>query len=166
MLSIFQYILGFTLDTKITVGRDSSVGRATGYGLDGRGIKSRWGGEIYRTCPDRPWGPPNLLYNGCRVFPWGKERPGRDADHSPPSSVVVKKEYSTSTLPMGRTACTEPQWLYKGALYITKITKVSWFLLIHEGARTVLFSWHLASCFTLWHSIQKMCGRYRISPNI
>jgi hypothetical protein len=30
------------------------------------------GGEIFRTCPDRPWGPPNLLYNGYRVFPGGK----------------------------------------------------------------------------------------------
>jgi len=38
----------------------------------------------------------------------------------PPSSAVVKKEYSyTSTSPMGRTACTEPQFLYKGALLIT-----------------------------------------------
>ena len=25
--------------------------------------------EIFRTCPDRPWGPPSLLYNGYRVFP-------------------------------------------------------------------------------------------------
>jgi len=48
-------------------------------------------------------------------------RPGRDPDPSPPSSAVVKKEYSyTSTSPMGRTACTEPQCLYKGALYLTK----------------------------------------------
>jgi len=43
-----------------------------------------------------------------------KERPGRDADPSPPSSAVVKKEQSyTSTPPMGRTAYTEPQCLYK-----------------------------------------------------
>ena len=42
--------------------------------------------------PDRPWGPPSLLYNGYRVFPGGKERPGCDADPSPPSSAVVKKE--------------------------------------------------------------------------
>jgi hypothetical protein len=48
-------------------------------------------GEILRTCPDRPWGPPSLLYNGRRVFPGGKERPGRDIDPSPPSSAVVKK---------------------------------------------------------------------------
>jgi hypothetical protein len=29
------------------------------------------GDEIFRTCPDRPWGPPSLLYNGYRVFPGG-----------------------------------------------------------------------------------------------
>jgi len=46
------------------------------------------GGEIFCTCPDRPWGPPNLLYNGYWVFPGGKERPGRDADPSPVSSAV------------------------------------------------------------------------------
>ena len=50
------------------------------------------GGENFRTCPDRPWRLPSLLYNGYRVFPGGKERPGPDADPSPPSSAVVKKE--------------------------------------------------------------------------
>jgi len=70
------------------VGRDSSVGIATGYGLDGPGIESRWGVEIFRTCPDRPWDPPSLLFNGYRFFPGGKERLGRDADPSPPSSAV------------------------------------------------------------------------------
>jgi len=49
-------------------------------------------GEIFRTCPDRPWGPPSLLYDGYRVFPGGNERPGREADPSPPSSAVVMKE--------------------------------------------------------------------------
>jgi len=50
---------------------DSSVGMATRYRLDGLGIESRWG-EIFRTRPDRPGGPPSLLYNGYRVFPGGK----------------------------------------------------------------------------------------------
>ena len=56
------------------MGRDSSVGIATRYRLDGPGIESRWGGggEIFRIRPDRPWGPPSLLYNGYRVFPEGK----------------------------------------------------------------------------------------------
>jgi hypothetical protein len=95
------------------------VGIATGYGLDGPGIESRWG-RIFRTCPARPWGPPSLLYNGYWVFPGGKERPGRDADPSHLIVPLVIKEWSyTSTPPTDRTACTEPQCLYKGALYLT-----------------------------------------------
>jgi len=51
----------------------------------------------------------SLLYIGYRVFPGGREWPGRDADPSPPSNAVVKKGQSyTSTAPMGHTACTEP----------------------------------------------------------
>jgi hypothetical protein len=50
------------------------------------------GSEIFRTCPHRPWVPTNLLYNGYRVFTGCKERPGRDADPSFPSSAVVMKE--------------------------------------------------------------------------
>ena len=33
--------------------RDSSVGLVTGYWLEGPGIESRWGSEIFRTCADR-----------------------------------------------------------------------------------------------------------------
>ena len=40
-------------------------------GWTGRG-SNPGGGEICRTRPDRPWGLPSLLYNGCRVFPGGK----------------------------------------------------------------------------------------------
>ena len=29
------------------------------------------GGEIFRTCPDRPWGTPSLLYKGYGVFRGG-----------------------------------------------------------------------------------------------
>jgi hypothetical protein len=80
--------------------RDSSVGIATRYGLEGRGIESRWG-EIFRTYPDRLGGPPSLLYNGYRVFPGGKG--GRVVMlTTPPSSAEVKKELRyTSTHPMG-----------------------------------------------------------------
>jgi len=74
---------------RLMCGPGSSVGIATGYGLDSPGIESRWGGgEIFRTCLVRPWDPPNLLYNRYRVFPGGKERPGRNADPSPPFSGV------------------------------------------------------------------------------
>jgi hypothetical protein len=49
------------------------------------------GSEIFRTCPDRPWGPPNILYKCYRVFPGGKERLGREADPLPLSSAVGHK---------------------------------------------------------------------------
>ena len=71
-------------------GPGSSDGIATDYGLDGPGIESRWG-EIFRRL-DRPSGPPSLLYNGYRVFPEGKVRPGRAADHSRPSGTAVMEE--------------------------------------------------------------------------
>ena len=78
------------------VGRGSSVSITIGYVLDGQGIESPWRRD-FRTCPDLPWGPRSLLYNGYRVFPGGKERPGRDANPSPPSSAVVMKGYSYTT---------------------------------------------------------------------
>ena len=45
------------------------------------------GGEIFCTSPDRPWGPPSLLYNGHRVV----KRPGRGVYHPLPSSAEVKE---------------------------------------------------------------------------
>ena len=77
-------------------GPGSSVGIATGYGPDGPGNESRWG-EIFRTSPDRPWDPPSLLYNGYRVFPGGKERPGRDAD---PSPLLVPWSWKSRAIPL------------------------------------------------------------------
>ena len=58
------------------------ISQYTAYGRSGDRILV--GGEIFHTCPDRLWGPPSLPYNGYRVFPGGKERPGRDSDLSPP----------------------------------------------------------------------------------
>ena len=75
------------LFTSITSGPGISVGIATDYGLEGPGIESRLG-EIFRL-PDQPRGPLNLLYNGYRVFPRGRMRPGRGADPSPHSSDEV-----------------------------------------------------------------------------
>jgi len=49
-------------------------------------------GTRFSSSPDRPWGPPSLLYNGYRVFPGGKVRPGRAADHSLPSSAAIMEE--------------------------------------------------------------------------
>ena len=87
---MFSY---FEISQKLLVisGPGSAVGIATGYGWTVRG-SNPGGGQIFRTCPYRPWDPPSLLYKWYLIFTGGKERPGRDADHSPPSSAVVKKE--------------------------------------------------------------------------
>ena len=50
---------------------------------------SSGGGEIFRTRPDRPWGPPSLLYNGYRAFPRGKAA-GASCWPPPPSSAEVE----------------------------------------------------------------------------
>jgi hypothetical protein len=76
------------LSFSVMCGPGSSVSIVTGYRLDGPGIESS---EILRTRPDRPWGPPSLLYIGYRVF-LGIKRPGRGADHPPPSSTEVENK--------------------------------------------------------------------------
>ena len=72
-------------------GPGSSVGIATDYGLDGSG-SNPGGGEIFTLVQTGPGAPLSLLYNGYRVFPGGKVRPGRAADHSLPSSAAVMEE--------------------------------------------------------------------------
>jgi len=71
-------------------GSGSLVGIATDYDLDGPG--SNPVGTRFSAHPERPWCPPSLLYNVYQVFPGGKVRPGRAADHSPPSSAAVMEE--------------------------------------------------------------------------
>jgi hypothetical protein len=86
--------------------RDSSVGIALGYGLDDRGYRVRFpaGARNFSlhhrvqngsgdTQPPIQWVPGALSL--------GVKRPGREADHSPPSSAEVKNAWSyTSTLPI------------------------------------------------------------------
>jgi hypothetical protein len=76
--------------------RGSSVSTVSDHGMDERGLipdKRRWF-FLSPLRPDRLWRPPSLLSNGYRggPFPGGKAWPGRDADHSPPSSTEVKNE--------------------------------------------------------------------------
>ena len=71
-------------------GSGSSVGIVTDYGLDSLGVESQWGEIFHR--PHQSCDPPSLLYNGYRVFPRGKLRPGHAADHSLTSSAAVMEE--------------------------------------------------------------------------
>ena len=112
-------------------GPGSSVGIAT-TGWTVRGSNPGVG-EIFRTCPDRPWGPPSLQYNRYRVLPEGKERPTRDADPLPLLVPWSRKSRAIPPTPsMGRTACTESLCLYKGALYLLPTT-------VYRCATTFLF---------------------------
>jgi hypothetical protein len=106
----------------------------TGYGLDGPG-SNPGGGKIFCTCPDRPWGPPSLLYNGYWVFPRGKEWPGRDADLSPPSSVVGHEIIALYLYtPYG------PYGLYKASVPVQGCSLPDFFNIIFQ---TVLSFWTL-----------------------
>ena len=67
-------------------GPGSVVRVANGYGLDGPGIESRWGQDFPHLSRPAlgPTQPPVQWVQG----PGGKERPGRDADPSSPSSAA------------------------------------------------------------------------------
>ena len=67
----FQARVAYTTVDGQNIVTQSVVGIATRKGLEGPGerIPVGGGGEIFRTRPDRPWGPPNLLYSGYRDFP-------------------------------------------------------------------------------------------------
>ena len=91
------------------------------------------GGEIFRTCPDRPWGPPSLLYNEYQVFSGGKERPGGDADPSPPSSAVVKKVELYLYSPY------RPYGLYRASVPVQGCTYV-FYLLQHRNFKPLFIN--------------------------
>ena len=55
ILYIYIYMCVCVCVCVCVYGPGSVVGITTAYGLDGRGIESLWG-EIFRICPDRPWG--------------------------------------------------------------------------------------------------------------
>ena len=72
-----------------TKGRNSSVGIATRYGLDGPGIESRWGARFSAPVQTGPGAHPASYTMGTGSF-LGVKRPGRGVDHPPPSSAKVE----------------------------------------------------------------------------
>jgi hypothetical protein len=68
--------------------------------------------RFFRTRPDRPWGPPSLLYNGYLVFPELKS--GRGFDNPPPSSAEIKERVELYLY----TAPSSLRGLFQGELYL------------------------------------------------
>jgi hypothetical protein len=81
----------YTLD----YGPGSSVGIATGYGLDGPGIETWWGRDFSRTSRPAlgPTQPPVQWVPGVK---W----PGHGADHPPPSSAEDRMSIAMPLLPL------------------------------------------------------------------
>ena len=71
------------------VGRDSSVGITTRYGLDGPGVESQWT-RLYAPVQAGSEAYPVSYTMGTVYFP-GIKLPGRGVYHPPPSSAVVKE---------------------------------------------------------------------------
>ena len=86
----FEHPLWFYIFIYFTSWSGSSVSIASDYAMDGPG-SNPVGDEIFRN--SRPaLGPTQPPVKWYRVFPGGKVRQGRAADHSPPSSAAVMEE--------------------------------------------------------------------------
>jgi hypothetical protein len=87
-----------------TRSRDSVVGRATGYGLDDRGVGVPSPGRVknflFSTWSKPALGPtqPPIQWVPGALSP-GVKRQGREADHSPPASAEVKKTWIYTSTP-------------------------------------------------------------------
>ena len=68
----------------------SSVGIATGYGLNGPGIDSRWGARFSAPVQTGLGAHPASCTIGTGSFP-GVKWPGRGVDHPAPSSAEVER---------------------------------------------------------------------------
>jgi hypothetical protein len=81
------YLLPFLSCYFHLCGPGSSVGIATGYGLDDPGIESRFSAPVQTG----PGAQPASCTLGTGSFP-GAKQPGRSADHPAPSSAEVENE--------------------------------------------------------------------------
>jgi hypothetical protein len=90
MWDIFINIFIFMLTQWVIMGRDSSFGIATRYGVDVPDIECRWGLDFPH--PSRPaLGPTQPLIQWVKGLVQLVKRPGSGVDHPPPSTVEIKE---------------------------------------------------------------------------
>ena len=90
-LIVSLYSPDIKLPYPLYVGRESSVGIATRYGLDGPGLGSRWGERYSAPVQTDAEAHPASNSMGTGPFP-GVKRPGRGDDHPPHLAPKLKKE--------------------------------------------------------------------------
>ena len=91
----------------------SICGHTTGWTVRG---SNPGGGEIFRTCPDRPWGPPSLLYNGHRVYRGVKS--GRGVTLTP-HPLLVPWSWKGRAIPL------LPLWAVRSVQSLSACTRVT-----------------------------------------
>jgi len=81
----------------LTVGRDSSVGIATGYGLDGPGIERRWGARFSAPVQTGPGAHPASCTTGTGSFPGAKSGLGVTLT---PHPLLVPWSWKSRAIPL------------------------------------------------------------------
>jgi len=109
------------------------------------------GGEILRTCPDQPWGPPTLLYNGYRVFSGVKS--GRGVTITPHPLPVPWSRKS-------RAIHLRPQWTVQPVQSLSACTRVHLTFILHSDVRQDLVPTILLYCV-----IVVSCLRFCVQPD-
>ena len=114
-LSIASFVHLRILDWLCKVG-----GLATGWTVRG---SNPGGDEIFRTCPDRPWGSTSLLYSGYRVFPGVKSGQGVTLTPHPLLVPWSRKSRAIPLLPLwavrpveSLSACTTVHFTFYGKM--------------------------------------------------
>jgi hypothetical protein len=88
---VYSLVRRFATVRPMHVGRDSFIGIATRYGVDGPEIESQWERDFPHWPRPTPRGPPSSLYSGYRVFFPGIKRLWCGVNHPPPPSAEIKE---------------------------------------------------------------------------
>ena len=118
-------------------GRDSSVGIATRYGLEGLGIESRWRRDFPHLSRTGPGAHPASCTMGTASFP-GVKRPGRDVVHPP---HLVPRSRKSRAIPLFHlwvfVACYRVKLLH---LNLSVVNKTMSFLCNPDTSNQLLFT--------------------------
>ena len=142
------------------MGRDSSVGIATRYGLDGPGIESWWGARFSAPVQTGPGTYPAPYTMGTESFP-GVKRSERGADHLPPSKCRGHERVGLYLYsPAG------PQWPVIGRIFTNVLYFSEFKILVYVGVANESFRTMYKANMCPTHIKQAKAQVDRPSPNL